>query len=250
MADTLSAAVSASQVIVICVLDNTVTRRLLEEVAGDVNGRTTVNLTSGTPHEARELAAWAVEHGSDYLDGVIIATPPMIGRPEATILSGGSRDAFDSHHAALTAVAPNLPFVGTDPGLPAIYDGGILSLMYATLTGWLQGFALVKSAGVTASTFLPYAQSSFVSVVAAVDATVVAKHVDEGVYPDVDGSSMALNAAGLGLLVRMHEEAGVDASLLEAIRAHADRHVAEGYGSDGFTSLVDAIRRPPVAASP
>jgi hypothetical protein len=37
---------------------------------------------------------------------------------------------------------------------------------------------------------------------------------------------------------------GADPGLVAAIRHLADQRVADGHGTDGFTSLVEAIRRP------
>lgn len=36
-------------------------------------------------HGGRELACWAAGHGIDYLDGAIMATPEMIGTPQASL---------------------------------------------------------------------------------------------------------------------------------------------------------------------
>lgn len=237
-------AVTANELVVVCVFDNSVVRELLDRSAAQVAGRTIVNLTTGTPDEADELARWSAAHGAVYLGGVIMAMPAQIGRPEAMILYGGSEAAFESHRATLSTLAGSSPHLGPDPGLPAIYDAGMLGLMYSTLAGWLHAFALAGSAGVSATSFLPYLQEWFTKVVATVDQGVVAKHVDDGRYPDVDGSSVALNRAGLDLLVKVHQDRGIDASLLASIARLARQRDDDGHGSDGFTSLIEAIKHP------
>ena len=95
-ASAISGAVTANQLIVACLLDHASVHETLDPVVAELRGRTLVNLTTTTPNEARELAAWAAGHGVDYLDGAIMATPNMIGAPEASILYSGLREVFDA----------------------------------------------------------------------------------------------------------------------------------------------------------
>ena len=56
--------------------------------------KTLVNLTSGTPEEARATARWAAQNGVEYVDGVIMAVPQQIGTKQARILYSGQSE----HH--------------------------------------------------------------------------------------------------------------------------------------------------------
>ncbi len=51
-----------------------------------------VNLTSGTPEQARATAKWASDNGVEYVDGVIMTVPQQIGTPQARILFSGSSE--------------------------------------------------------------------------------------------------------------------------------------------------------------
>lgn len=225
-----------------CVFDAQSVSDVLGSIGDASRGKVIVNLTTGTPDEARLAAVWAADHGAEYLDGVMMAVPSMIGSPEAMILYGGDHDAYRSHEAALRTLAGNSPFLGPDAGLPALYDVGLLSLLYATLAGWLQAFATVASAGVSAKEFLPYATTWFDNVVVADDPVELAASIDRREYPDTVPSSVALNAAALRLLVRAQDEAGVDSSMMASLAALAERRVAEGHGADGFASLIESIK--------
>src|SRR5277367_1742230 len=48
------------------------------EMGESLRGKTVVQLTSGTPANARTGAAWAAQHGVYYLDGAILAQPNLI----------------------------------------------------------------------------------------------------------------------------------------------------------------------------
>ena len=97
-------------------------------------------------------------------------------------------------------MAGKSPLLGDDVGLPALHDVALLTLLYMTMTGWLQAFAVVGTGGVSAMEFLPYATSWFDNVVAADDPSVIAREVDQREYPDSIPSSLGLNAAALRLL--------------------------------------------------
>lgn len=126
-ADTPAAAVAASPLVVACLLDHASVHDVLDPVAGSLAGRDLVNLTTGTPDQARELSGWATGHGAaGFVDGGIMATPSMIGGPHAFVLYSGSRAAFDRHEADL-AVFGGATHVDTDPGLAALYDLSLLS---------------------------------------------------------------------------------------------------------------------------
>jgi 3-hydroxyisobutyrate dehydrogenase-like beta-hydroxyacid dehydrogenase len=83
-ARTVVEAVERSALIVVCVSTYGVVRELLDPLGDALADRTLVNLTTGTPRQAREMAAWAKERGVDYLDGAIMAIPPMTSSTPAS----------------------------------------------------------------------------------------------------------------------------------------------------------------------
>src|SRR5688500_9804724 len=70
-APTAAEAVAAGELVVVAVLDHQAAQQVLRGV--DVRGRALVNLTSGSPDEARELARWAADNGAEYLHGAVYA---------------------------------------------------------------------------------------------------------------------------------------------------------------------------------
>jgi 3-hydroxyisobutyrate dehydrogenase-like beta-hydroxyacid dehydrogenase len=244
LAPAVADAVAASPLVILCVLDTPTALGLLEEARDALPGTVVVNLTTGTPDDARRIGRWVADHGGDYLDGAIMAVPAMIGSPEAMVLYSGSRPAFDSHESTLRVLTASSPFIGEDAGSAESYDVAMLALLYSNMVGWLHAYALVGAGGIDASTFQPYAQSWFTNVVAAVDSREVAGHVDSGSYPDTTGSSLALNAMGLALTARASTEAGINTDMFDGFARLAAQRVADGHGADGFSSLIETIKRP------
>jgi phosphoglycerate dehydrogenase-like enzyme len=86
-----AAAVAASPVVIVCVNDYEVTRDILSvpAVRAALSGRVLVQLSTGTPNDARAGAQWAQESGAEYLDGAILAYPDQMGTPDAALLVAG-----------------------------------------------------------------------------------------------------------------------------------------------------------------
>lgn len=153
-ADSPADAFAASPLVVICLSVNQNVHEVLDGAGDVVAGRTVVNLTNGTPAQARELASAVTALGGEYVDGGIMAVPPMIAQPGALILYSGRQAAFEIHRATLEALG-DARYLGTDPGLAPLYDLALLTAMYGMLTGYYQATALIRTEGVKAAEFTP-----------------------------------------------------------------------------------------------
>ncbi|CAM5705082.1 Histidinol-phosphate aminotransferase [Streptomyces californicus] len=143
---------AASPLVVTCLLDDASVREVLADA--DLGGRDLVDLTTSTPAESRSRAAWASGRGARFLDGGIMAVPPMVGVPEAGgyVFYSGSREVFDAHREVL-AVPAATRYVGADPGLAALQDVALLSAMTAMFAGARHAAALVAEAGIDQKAF-------------------------------------------------------------------------------------------------
>ncbi len=197
-----------------------------------------VNLTSGTPEQARGVAKWAASEGIDYVDGVIMAVPQGIGTPAARILYGGSEPAFAAQRDVLEVLGAPV-FLGEDAGLPALYDLALLGMMWSTMAGYLHALALVGTEGVTPAQFAPMA-SAWQSAVGGF-LPGIGEQVASGDYT-TDVSALDINAAGLGLLVETSRAQGISTAVPAVLRELFDRAVAAGHGSHAIASVIEEIR--------
>jgi 3-hydroxyisobutyrate dehydrogenase-like beta-hydroxyacid dehydrogenase len=151
-------AVTGSDIVIVNVNDYATGAALLSEpgVAQALSEKVLVQLTSGSPKQARDMAAWAAHHGIRYLDGAIMATPDLIGGPQCTILYAGDRGVFDQYKAALSTLGSNAAHVGADPGLAAALDSALLVVMWGALFGTLQGVAVCKAEEIDLSAYASY----------------------------------------------------------------------------------------------
>ncbi|MFI9719268.1 NAD(P)-dependent oxidoreductase [Streptomyces sp. NPDC052396] len=239
-AATPAEAVRAGELVVVCLATYETVHRVLGPVAVHLAGRTLVNLTSGTPEEAREMAAWAGRHGAGYLDGAIMTTPPGIGDPTAMLLYSGPRSAFEAGRDALAALGDPL-YLGPEAGLASLYDTALLGVMWSALTGWLHGVALVGAdggAGTSAVAFTEVA-NRWLGAVSGF-AAAYAPQVDAGAYPG-DDATLDVHLAAIGHLVSAGAARGIDSGLPAVFQDLVGRAVAAGHGKDGWARLVEFL---------
>lgn len=237
-AATSAEAVTASPLAIACVLDYPALHTVLDPVAGTLAGKTLVNLTSGSPEQAAETAAWAREHGADYLDGAIMTTPPGVGSPEMMFLYSGPRTVFDTHRTTLAALGDPL-HLGTDPGLASLYDAALLGLMWAALTGWLHGTALVGAEGTRAADFTPVAVRWLGAVSGFL--TTYAPQVDAGHYPG-DDATVDVQIAAIDHLLHAAAARGIDNALPALLKTTMERTRAAGHGSSSYASVIEVLK--------
>ncbi|MFF8646571.1 NAD(P)-dependent oxidoreductase [Streptomyces sp. NPDC015345] len=240
-AETAAKAITASPLVIVCLTTNDNVRGLLEAEADALTGRTVVNLTNGTPAQARELADWAAGRGITYLDGGIMAVPQMIATPAAYILySGTDEEAYETHRPTLAALA-DTKWVGKDPGAAALYDLSLLTGMYGMVMGVAQAYALIGSGGVPAREFAPLLKDW---VNAMTDGLVpgMAEAVDSGQHL-TDVSSLAINQAALPNFLTTFAQQGLRTDLFEPLQSLLDRSIDEGYAADGLSRLVTLLKK-------
>ncbi|GAB2852281.1 NAD(P)-dependent oxidoreductase [Lentzea nigeriaca] len=235
VATTASEAVAASDLVVVAVLDHQAAQEVLRGV--DVRGRALVNVTSGTPEEAREMARWAEENGAEYLHGAVYAVPQTIGTAESSINYSGSSAVHERWQKQL-ALLGKVTFLGADAGLASGYDVAILSGMYGLIGGFLHAAAVARAVGISATELLPPMWTWLTDMHPAL--VTFAEEIDSGNYA-AGGSSLAMNQTGLTMLIRATEAQGVPFAALDELKALVDRQVADGHGEESLARAVESF---------
>ncbi|QNP66170.1 NAD(P)-dependent oxidoreductase [Streptomyces genisteinicus] len=232
-------AVGPDGLVVLCLTDYDAVREVLEPLGGVLAGRVLVNLTSGTSAAAREVAELMARTGGAYLDGAIMATPDGIGADDAAVLVSGDPAAWDRYGATLRLLGGGTARIGADHGLAALYEMGVLGLMWGVLNGFLHGAALLGAAGVSAEAFAPVARHGIGTVAGWL--TDYARRVDAGDHASPD-ATLETHLATMDHLVHESEALGVDAELPRFVRELARRAAAAGHGGDEYSVMADVFR--------
>ncbi|MCG5220455.1 imine reductase family protein [Streptosporangium soli] len=240
LAPTVGDALKASSLTIICVTDYQAMHELLGARDIEPDGKMVINLTSGDSAQAREAAQWAERRGAHYLDGAIMAIPSAIGTAEAVILHSGPQSDFEAHKSTLDALG-TVTYLGADHGLASLYDVAGLAMMWSVLNAWLQGTALLRTAGVDAATYAPFAQQIAAGVAQWLPG--YAEQIDSGSFP-AGVSALETDARAMAHLIEESEAVGVNAELPKLIKAMADRSIAAGHGAEQYPVLIEEFSKP------
>ncbi|WP_457786117.1 NAD(P)-dependent oxidoreductase [Streptomyces rochei] len=232
-------AVRAGPLVIACLLDHASVHEVLDPLAGELAGRTLINVTTTSPAQSRELAAWAADAGVTYLDGGIMAVPDMIGRAGSSVLYSGSADAFDRYKPLLDTWGTSTYF-GEDAGLASLYDLALLAGMYVMFAGFLHGAAMVAPSGMRAGEFAAMAAPWLSAMTGAFEG--FAAVIDGGDYT-VEGQQ-SLEFSDLGDILAASSDQGVSTEAVAMVQRLIRRQVDAGHGGEGFARVFESIRRP------
>lgn len=142
-------AVQASDVVIVCVHDYAAADAILRDdaIASSMRGKLLLQLTTGSPAEARASDAWMRAHGGHYFDGAIQAAPSQMGRPDTPILLSGEEAMWREHEPLLRVFGGGLSYLGDDAGAAAAMDMATLSYIYGAMIGFLHGARIAESEG-------------------------------------------------------------------------------------------------------
>jgi 3-hydroxyisobutyrate dehydrogenase-like beta-hydroxyacid dehydrogenase len=236
-ATTPADAVRASPVAIVCVADYAATYAALDDV--DLRAKTLVQLSTGSPADARAGEAWARERGADYLDGAILATPRQIGTPASSILVSGSASAFAASRELVAHTAGTLTYLGDRVGAAAAFDLAFLSYLFPALLGYYDGLRLLEAEGLDLTAYVAMTEASGP---AATQMLVHDAHtVISGQYGDPEASLATCHAA-LQLIQRHAREAGQDGSLAAFVTDRFAAGLRAGFGNESPAALIKVLR--------
>lgn len=242
VAPSVAAAVAASQVVVVCLLDYSTSNALLgmPDVTANLRGKVVVQLATGTPREARDGETWANQRGIAYLDGAIMSYPKGIGTPECTILFAGPARVFEANKDLLLSLGGNGLFVGEQISTACVLDSSLLSFYYGAMFGFFQGAALCEAEGVSLDDYL--ANASAILPVVGDTMQLSIGMIDNGNY---EGSEAAIvtHAAALAHISQLIHETGVDRALTECVSGYFTKAVAAGHGQDELPAVFECFRK-------
>jgi 3-hydroxyisobutyrate dehydrogenase-like beta-hydroxyacid dehydrogenase len=162
LAPSIAAAVAASQVIVVCVINYDVSHSLLrkEDVASQLGGKVLVQLTTGTPREAREGEAWSKKTGMKYLTGRSLLTRHRSARRMIWHSTRAPKTFFEANRQLLLSLGRAPMFVGDNVGNASTLDQSMRSFGVGSIVSFLHGAAICASERFPISGYLSPAVSS------------------------------------------------------------------------------------------
>lgn len=150
-----AAAIAASPSTILILYDYDAARAVLATpgVEAALNGKLIANLGTGSPEDARDVAALVQQHGARYLDGAIQAAPSQMGEANTPIFLSGDTAAYTDLEPLLRILGGTLFHLGEKIDAAAFMDLASLSYVYGAFAGFLHGAHIAERTGVDPATF-------------------------------------------------------------------------------------------------
>ncbi|MBO0791854.1 MAG: NAD(P)-dependent oxidoreductase [Ktedonobacteraceae bacterium] len=241
LAESAASAVDASPVVIMCVVDYETADSILEtkEVIAALTGRVLVQLSTGSPQQARESEAWARARNVDYLDGAIAATPVQIGKPNSTIFVSGAQTAFQRSESLLRSLAGNVVYLGEQIGTASAVDLAFLSYLFGSMLGFFHGARLLEAEGLHVASLGPMIADTAPAIGGMMKNSADAIARDAYERPE---SSLKICAEGVELLLRQAQEARINNEFPKLASHLFGKAVAAGYGDEKAAALIKVLR--------
>lgn len=237
-----AAACAASELVLISLADYGASLEVLDAAAAgaELSGRTLVQLSSGTPSDARTLAAWSGLQGAHYLDGAIVGHPGAIGSNGVVLLFAGDEAAFEHHRETLALLGPASQFIDGAPGAAAALDCALLACFYGSHLAMLHGAALCDSEQIP--------QRFYFNVLRTVGARLgdhaeTARAMIERENYSGTENTLAVHLATLRHVQRLSHDNEVDPRLPDALLQLCRKAAGAGHAEDELPSVFEILRR-------
>jgi 3-hydroxyisobutyrate dehydrogenase-like beta-hydroxyacid dehydrogenase len=240
LAPSASAAIRASDVTLICVSDYAAATELLAgATAADLEGRTLVHLSSGTPREVRDLAAAVAARGARYLDGAILAWPRQIGQADAAILVSGPRDLYEKHEPLLKALGGGVAHYGQTISSSAALAAAALAYLAGKWIGFAHGALICEAEGLNPAEF--GAMLAGIAPVLGEDDRHMGEVVSANRFSDPE-STLRTTGNDIAGLVSHARQAGISEDFPTFAADLFRRAIDAGYGKEEHVAIIKVLR--------
>jgi 3-hydroxyisobutyrate dehydrogenase-like beta-hydroxyacid dehydrogenase len=235
-------ACAEAELIVLSLSDYSAGMEVMDDVANEVElaDKTLVQLSGGTPADARTMDAWAGMHGMHYLDAAVLAYPTAIGSAQALLFYAGDEARFERYRATLGVLGGASQYVGEAIGAAAALACAVLEYYYGATLAMLHGAALCESEQLPLTQYFQSVKAFAPLLNASADKA--RNMIDRESYTGVD-STLDTHIANLRHIQRLTHDNDVDTRLPDALMAAYKKAAAAGYGDEEIAAVFEVLRR-------
>jgi len=233
----LRQAIAASPRILVCIHGYAATRSLLEDpaIAPLLDGRRLIQMSTGTPAEARAAQAWIEQRGGAYLDCSIMVYPSTVGTPDGQVLICGERAAWDDCAPFINLLGGDIRYLGTAIGAAAALDLAVVTRLVANSVGIIYGLHLCESENLPLAQYAAmYPEGDRARHLAAV--------VDSGNYAETVVASVGTGIEVVAAIRNLALELGINSELPDFILGLYRRAEAAGFRELDNACLIEVFR--------
>jgi 3-hydroxyisobutyrate dehydrogenase-like beta-hydroxyacid dehydrogenase len=208
--------------------------------AGSLSGRTLVNLTWGTPEDARELDEWVRGLGGTYLDGGISVAPSGIGRPETELVYSGPADAWERHAPVLRLFGGASRLVGEDIAAANVVALAIPGIFYnLAYGGFFEAAAYAASHGIAPAALMPQLRLALRLTEEMVEEGIAAVEADDH---STEQASLSISLDAMKMCRDAMTRHGQQATMVKALVDLFERGMTAGHGDKSASALFAMLR--------
>jgi 3-hydroxyisobutyrate dehydrogenase-like beta-hydroxyacid dehydrogenase len=236
VAQTISEAIAASPVSIICVDDPNSVLTLFGNSQMDplLDGRTIIQLSTSLPKQVRKDQTWLAERNADFLYGAIHCGPQELGTKNGNILISGPSTVYKPVEGLLSHQGGKIEYLGDDITAVSVLDLAWLSTRFGEFMGMLHASNICQSEGIELQKFI----SMFP------DNARIQHHVGtirDGTY-DQRTATLSVWRASLELLKQQAVDAGMDAGFPNHVGGLFERAIKAGYGEEHVMALFKVLK--------
>ncbi len=234
-AESVVDAVQTSPRIMVCIDNYVATKNLLgtEDVVPHLSGRTLIQLSTGTPKEAREASEWMTARNVAYLDGAILCSPEAIGTDEAQILLSGDEAAYGRAGNLLECLGGVVRYLGTNIRAASALDLAWLCTCYGRFMAIIHAASMCKSEGVGIGDFISLFPDQ-------PDIRRYAKVIHEERFQERTATLQVWGAA-LQRIQQQGVDADINTDIPDFVASFFKKAVDAGYGEENVMALVKVL---------
>lgn len=234
-------ACDAADIVLMCVLDYIAADAILSApgVKAALDGKLLLQLSTGSPQEARDMKDWAREIGAGFLDGAIQVAPEQMGQPDTTILISGDQHHYERARGVLNVLGGNIVYLGNDVGAAAVMDLATLSYIYGASAGFFQGAALAQVEGVDIGAYGAIVEAMSPSFGAFL------RHEGNMIHKGnftVSQSPLSISVHATRRIEKIMRDKGLRSDLPAVIAQLLQQTQEAGYGDEEFAAVVKVLK--------
>ena len=237
LAPSLSAAITDSPPIIICVTNYTASNRILDEAAPNLSGKLLVQFTTGSPQDARMSEVWAHDHGAEYLDCAITGSPESIGTPSAHILVAGNEAAFQKAEPVLRILASNLDYKGEPIGLASTWEMIYIMHYYGMFLSLFHSVQICQAEGIPLEEFITLLGKQGKNY-----EKWLCENIQSGNYQETS-SALELWAGGIKQIAQHAEDSHIHAEFPKLAARLFQEAMDAGYGREEVSALFKVLHK-------
>jgi 3-hydroxyisobutyrate dehydrogenase-like beta-hydroxyacid dehydrogenase len=244
-ANTIEEAVEAASLILVCIDSYPCTHSLLARSPASTRmfGRILIQLSAGSPNEAREAERWAQSLGAGFLAGAIIAYPAEIGRAEANIIVSGAEPAFRRAEPYLRKLAGDLQYLGPRVGAAAAFFLAQSSYGLGYNMGLIHGALICESEGIGVDVY----GAAFNSTKAAMIGERTRRRADIIHRNDFANTGASINVWNdvVEQIRAQARDVGINSEFPDYVSALFKRAIEQGFATEDITATIKVLRNRP-----